>query len=141
MGAPVIIRSRGSFLNEVEAGSHKFTMDEPLSAGGTDTAATPYDMLAAALGGCTSMTLHFYAKREKLPLEGVDVTVTHDRQHAKDCADCTTQEGYIHRFDVRIRLHGPLSAEQKAQLLTIAGRCPVAKMLRSEIKIDEKLED
>jgi putative redox protein len=96
-------------------------------------------MLAAALGACTSMTLHFFAKREKIPLEGVDVTVTHDRQHAKDCADCTTQSGYIHRFKVEIRLRGTLTEEQKQKLLAIAVRCPVAKTLASEIKVDEVL--
>jgi uncharacterized OsmC-like protein len=139
MATPVIVRSRNSFRTEVEAGRHRFVLDEPLSADGTDEGPTPYDALAAALGGCTSMTLHFYARREKIPLEGVDVTITHDRQHAKDCADCMTQSGYIHRFEVVIGLHGPLSAEQKQQLLGIAKRCPVAKTLQNEIKIDEKL--
>jgi putative redox protein len=137
--APVIIRSRGSFVTEVEAGPHKFTLDEPMTAGGTNTGPTPYDALSAALGSCTAMTLHYYAKREGLPLEGVEVIVTHDRQHAKDCADCTTASGYIHRFKVAIKLEGPLDEEQKQRLLGIARRCPVAKTLSSEIKIDEEL--
>ncbi len=137
---PVTLRARGSFRTEVEAGPHSFVMDEPVSAGGGGEGATPYDMLAAALGGCTAMTLHFYARREKLPLEGVDITVTHDRQHAKDCADCMTQSGYIHRFRVEIRLHGEtLTDEQRQQLLAIAKRCPVVKTLSSEIKVDELL--
>jgi uncharacterized OsmC-like protein len=71
--------------------------------------------------------------------EGVDVTITHDRQHAKDCADCMTQSGFIHRFRVEITLHGPLSDTQKQELLKVAGRCPVAKTLQSEIRIDEML--
>jgi putative redox protein len=141
MNAPVIVRSRGTFRNEVEAGPHRFVLDEPLSAGGTASGPTPYDAIAAALGGCTSMTLHFYAKRENLPLEGVDVTVTHDRQHAKDCADCVTKDGFIHHFRVAIRMHGPLTLEQKQHLITIAARCPVAKTLSSEIKIEDVLEE
>lgn len=133
------MQARGSFRTEVTAGPHQFVLDEPVSAGGEGTGPTPYDMLGAALGGCTAMTLHFYARREKLPLEGVDVTVTHDRQHAKDCADCTTQAGYIHRFHLELRVHGPLTEEQRQQLLSIARRCPVARVLGSEIKIDEVL--
>jgi uncharacterized OsmC-like protein len=140
MGAPVVVRSRGAFRNEVEAGVHRWVLDEPASAGGTDEGPTPYDMLASALGGCTSMTLAFYARRENLPLEGVDVTVTHDRQSAKDCVDCTTQMGFIHRFHVAIQLHGPLTDEQRQHLLEVAGRCPVKKTLSSEIRIDEVLE-
>lgn len=136
---PVVVRSRGSFHTEVEAGPHRFVLDEPADVGGAGGGPTPYDALAAALGGCTAMTLQFYAKREKLPLEGVDVTVTHDRQHVKDCIDCTSTQGFIHRFKVEIALHGPLSEEQRQKLLTIAGRCPVAKTLQNEIRIDEVL--
>lgn len=134
-----MLHARGSFRTEVEAGPHRFVLDEPAEAGGEGAGPTPYDVLASALGGCTAMTLHFYAKRESLPLEGVDVSVTHDRQHAKDCADCTTRSGYIHRFRVEIRLYGTLSDEQRETLLGIARRCPVAKTLSAEIRIDEVL--
>ena len=138
--APVLLKGRGSFRTEVEAGPHRFVLDEPADVGGGGEGPTPYDALAAALGGCTAMTLHFYAKRAKLPLEGVDVEVTHDRQHVKDCIDCTSPEGYIHRFRVEITLHGDaLSEEQRQKLLVVAGRCPVAKMLQAEIRIDEVL--
>lgn len=139
MGQPVVVRSKGSFRNEVEAGRHRFVVDEPVQAGGQDEGPTPYDLLAAALAGCTSMTLVFYARREKLPLEAVNVTVTHDRSHARDCADCMTKSGFIHRFNVQIELFGPLAEEQRQKLLGVAGRCPVAKTLSSEIKIDETL--
>jgi putative redox protein len=96
-------------------------------------------MLAAALGGCTSMTLHFYAKREKIALEGVEVTVQHDREHAADCAECLTKSGYIHRFRVEIRLDGYLTEEDRQKLIAVAKRCPVSKTLSAEIKIDEVL--
>jgi putative redox protein len=138
---PVVLRTRGSFRTEVEAGPHHFVIDEPAAVGGNGEGPTPYDMLAAALGGCTAMTLHFYAKREKLPLEGSDVSVTHDRQHVKDCADCASPTGFIHRFRVEIRLLGDLTDEQRQRLLAIAARCPVAKTLQAEIRIDEVLVD
>jgi putative redox protein len=139
MPAPVVARSRDFFLPEVTAGRHRWTLDEPAEAGGTDQGPTPYDMLAAALGGCTAMTLRFYARREKLPLEEVAVRVTHDRQHAKDCADCTTKAGFIHRLHVDIALGGPLSAEQSQRLLAVAARCPVARTLESEIRVEHSL--
>ena len=139
--APVIARSRGGFRTEIEAGPHRLVADEPVDFGGTAEGPTPYDLLSAALAGCTAMTLQFYAKREKLPLEGVDVSVAHDRQHAKDCADCVTQAGFIHRFRVELALHGPLTPEQRQRLLDTARRCPVSRTLQSEIKIDEVLVD
>ena len=138
---PVIVRSAGSFRNEIEVGPHRIIADEPHEAGGTGEGPTPYDLLAAALGTCTSMTLQFYANREKIPLEGVEMTLLNDRMHAQDCADCTTTAGYIHRFDVKIRLRGPLTPEQRDQLLGVAKRCPVYKTLTSEIRIEEALEE
>ena len=141
MTTPVKLHTGDAFRTEVEAGPHHFVIDEPVEAGGTGAGPTPYDLLASALGGCTAMTLHYYAKREKLPLEGVDVTVSHDRQHAKDCADCVHQSGFIHRFRVEIRLRGDLTPEQRQRLLEIANRCPVKKTLSSEIKIDDVLVD
>jgi putative redox protein len=115
--------------------------DEPASAGGTEAGPTPYDFLAAGLGACTSMTLHFVAKRENIPLEGVEITVENDRMYAKDCADCLTASGYIHRFTVTIKLIGTLTPSQRERMLEIARRCPVHKTLTSEIRIDERLAD
>ena len=139
MAQPVTLSSRGSFRTEVTAGPHTWIMDEPTADGGAGEGPTPYDMLAAALGGCTSMTLHFYAKREKIALEGVQVTVVHDRQHAADCSDCLTTSGYIHRFRVEIKLDGYLTEDDRQKLLSVAKRCPVAKTLASEIRIEEVL--
>ena len=141
MPTTVILRLGEGFRTEAEAGEHRFVLDEPATAGGTDEGPTPYDALAAALGGCIAMTLRFYAKREKIPLEGVDVAVTHDREHAKDCAECLSKEGFIHRFKVQIALKGTLSDEQKTKLLDIAKRCPVSKVLQSEIRIDATLAE
>ena len=138
---PVIVRSAGSLRNDIEAGPHRLVADEPVSAGGTELGPTPYDFLAAALGTCTSMTLHVVAKRENIPLEGVEVTVENDRMYAKDCADCLSTTGYLHRFSVAIKLTGNLTPEQRERLLIVAERCPVNKTLRSEIRIDERLVD
>jgi putative redox protein len=79
------------------------------------------------------------AKRENIPLEGVEIQIANDRMYAKDCADCTSASGYIHRFDVRIKLIGNLTEQQRERLLSVAKRCPVAKTLTSEIKIEETL--
>ena len=104
---PVIARSAGSFRVDIEAGGHKLVADEPASRRRhrrrPDALRLPLRPRSPA---CTSMTMHFLAKRDNIPLEGVEVSVTNDRMYAKDCADCTSQSGYIHRFDVQIKLRG-----------------------------------
>ena len=136
---PVVLEAGTGFRNAVTAGKHQFVADEPIDAGGTDEGPTPYDFLCAALGGCTSMTMRVVAKRENIPLEGAQVEVKSDRMYAKDCADCTSPNGYIHKFDVRIKLKGNLTDAQRERLLSVAKRCPVAKTLTSEIRIEESL--
>lgn len=136
---PVIARGGKGFRNDIEAGKYKFVADEPVSAGGTDQGPTPYDYISAALAACTSMTMHFLAKRDNIPLEGVEVTVANDRMYAKDCADCASKSGYIHRFDVQIKLRGELTDEHRKRLLDAANRCPVRKTLTNEIRIEDRL--
>ncbi|SRR5712692_7005984 len=136
---PVIVRSGKSLRNEIEAGPHHLVADEPASAAGSDAGPTPYDFLSAGLGACTSMTLYILAKRENIPLEGVEIEVTNDRMYAKDCADCTSANGYIHRFSVALKLLGNLTDAQRARLFDVSKRCPVAKTLTSEIRIDHTL--
>jgi putative redox protein len=140
MGAPVIVRSQGAIRVDIESGAHKFIADEPVASGGSDLGPTPYDFMSAALGACTSMTLHIIAKRENIPLESLELRISNDRMYAKDCEDCLTASGYIHRFRIEIKLEGAgLTDAHRQRLLEIAKRCPVNKTLCNEIKIDEVL--
>ena len=136
----VIVRGAATgFVQEIEAGRHIFAADEPLTAGGTDTGPTPYDLLLAALGSCISMTLGLYARRKSWPLGSVTVGLRHSRIHAEDCGNCETKDGTLDRIDVAIEMPGPLTDEQRARLLEIAGRCPVHRTRRSEIDIRSRL--
>jgi putative redox protein len=127
------------FAQEISVGRHRLAGDEPTSAGGTDTGPNPYDLLLAALGSCTSMTVALYARRKQWPLEAVTVRLRHSKIHAADCESCETREGRIDRIDGDVELVGPLSQEQRARLLEIANRCPVHRTLVSEIDIQTRL--
>jgi uncharacterized OsmC-like protein len=139
--ASVIVRGGATgFAQEIEAGRHRLVADEPAEAGGgTDAGPSPYDLLLAALGACTSMTVSMYARRKRWPLEGVTVRLRHARIHAEDCAECETKEGMLDRIEREITLTGPLDAEQRGRLLEIANRCPVHRTLVSEIDIRTRL--
>jgi putative redox protein len=125
------------FLQDVHAGArHHILADEPLSYGGTNRGLTPYQLLAAGLGACTSMTIRMYARRRGLPLTHVSVDVTHDRVHAQDAA---TPGNPIDRFTRLIRLEGDLDAAQRDKLMEIADKCPVHKTLEHGAHIVTKL--
>jgi len=140
-GVVEVMGGSAGYLQQVVAGPHRFVADEPLSAGGTDLGPTPYDLLLAGLGACTSMTLKMYADRKGWPLEQVDVRLQHDRVHAKDCEDCASSKGRVDVIERVVRVEGDLDAEQRARLLEIADRCPVHRTLENEIKIRTRVDD
>lgn len=120
---------------EVEARGHAFAADEPASLGGTETGPTPYDLIAAALGTCTAITLRLYADRKGWPLDGVDVHLTHARVHAEDCLACEKQPRGMDEITRVVALRGPLTDEQRARLLEIADKCPVHETLVRGVRV------
>jgi len=134
-GVVIVRGAADGFAQEVIAGSHHFQVDEPAAVGGTDSGPTPYDLLLAALGSCTSMTVAIYARRKKWPLERVTVHLRHSRVHAEDCVACETEDAKITVIERDIQLDGALDEDQRARLLAIADRCPVHLTLTSRIEI------
>ena len=126
----------GKFAQHVVVGPHHLRGDEPVSHGGHDTGPSPYDLLLAALGTCTSMTLRMYAEHKGLPLESVEVELSHGKIHASDCKECETETGRIDKIDRIIRITGKLNDEQRKRLLEIADKCPVHKTLHSEVIVN-----
>ena len=94
----VRLEEEDGFTTEILAGPHNFVADEPESVGGHDFGPDPYELLSAALGACTAMTLRMYAARKKWDLKQVDVHIDHHKIYAKDCQQCDTQEGKIDQF-------------------------------------------
>lgn len=126
----------GGLRTAVEAGGFPLTADEPPSVeGGTGEGPTPYDLLAAALASCTTMTMQMYAGRKDWPLEEAHARVEHEKVHAEDCAHCEQEEGKIDRFTRTLRLAGPLTGEQRQRLVEIAERCPVHQTLEGAVDI------
>jgi putative redox protein len=137
----VIVRGAADgFVQEITAGAQHLRSDEPGSAGGTDSGPTPYDLLLAALGSCTSMTVAMYARRKQWPLKRVTVRLRHSRVHAEDCAACETQDAKLTVIDRDIELDGSLDEDQRARLLAIANRCPIHLTLTSRIDIRSRLQ-
>src|SRR5216684_3756415 len=125
---------RSGLLQTIRIGQHCLHSDEPADWG-NDGGPDPYELLLAALGACTSMTLRMYADRKQWPLQGVQVRLGHSRVHAEDCAVCDTREGMLDQIDCEISLIGDLSESQRQRLMQIANHCPVHRTLLGEIQI------
>ena len=131
----VVVETGSSYTTEIWAQGHALVADEPTRLGGNDAGPTPYDLVLAGLGACTSITLRMYASRKEWPLEGVVVGLDHHKVHLDDCEDCEDDDARVDEVDRRITLLGPLSDEQRERLMQIADRCPVHKTLDAGVRI------
>ena len=131
------------FRTQITAGGHHLIADEPKEAGGTDEGPSPYELLLAALGACTAMTLKMYVERKKLPITDVEVLLTFDRIHIDDCESCVKEERLnaleVQHISRLIYVTGDVTEEQKERLLYIAGRCPVHVTLHSNPHVEDAL--
>jgi len=124
-----------AYVQTLSIGPHQLLADEPTDAGGTDAGPNPYELVMAALGACTSMTVRMYAERRQWPLEKVHVRATFSRLHAADCGNCNRKKGIVNRIEKEITLVGDLSETQRQRLLRVANNCPVHRVLASTIEI------
>ena len=104
----------------VAVGGHSFAVDEPTANGGEDAGVTPHDLYDSALGACKAMTMLWYANRKHIPLENIEVTVERDSSEER--------KG-VYRLRVLLAVTGPMTAEQRQELLDVAEKCPVHKLM------------
>jgi uncharacterized OsmC-like protein len=141
MPRSVLVRSGPSrYVQSMSVGPHVLQADEPSEYGGNDVGPNPYELLLAALGACTSMTVRMYAERKQWPLEGVQVNLSYAKIHAEDCAECETKIGMVDRIELAVSFTGDLSQEQQRKLMEIANKCPVHRTLVSRVEIATRLE-
>jgi len=130
MSITVIRDRRGKMKHVVRVREHQFVVDESAANGGEDAGPTPHDLYDAALGACKALTVLWYAQRKSIPVEEIMVTVDHD--------DADEHKG-VYRLHATLALTGALTDAQRQELLAVAGKCPVHKLMTevtAEIRTD-----
>ncbi|MGH7664592.1 MAG: bifunctional alpha/beta hydrolase/OsmC family protein [Gemmatimonadaceae bacterium] len=136
----VAVTAAGGFRTEITTRGHGLVADEPVALGGMDLGPSPYDLLAAALGACTTMTVRMYADRKQWPLEEVSARLHHTKVHAEDEEKIEGEEpARLDHIDRELTLTGDLDEKQRARLLEIAERCPVHRTLAAGVDVTTRL--
>ena len=120
MSIEVIRDTAQKMKHTVHVRQHSFAVDEPPANGGDDLGPTPHDVYDSALGACKALTMLWYARRRQIPLEDVRVSVERD--------DSQERSG-TYRLKIQLELGGALSDAQRQELLNVAGKCPVHKLM------------
>jgi len=115
------------YATAIATGKHKFVADEGLALGGKDAGPGPYDLLVAALGACTVITLRMYAKRKQWPVTGVQADIHFGRDGENEI---------INRV---LHIEGRLDETQRSRMADIAERTPVTLTLKNGLEIRTRL--
>ncbi|MFO8147333.1 MAG: alpha/beta fold hydrolase [Bacteroidota bacterium] len=126
---------KSGFTTRIKAGNHHLVADEPVVAGGNDFGPDPYQLIAAGLAACTSMTIQMYVRRKKWNLETVETHINHSKSYIEDCVNCESASAKIDTFEREIVLTGELDEKQKQRILQIADKCPVHKTLHTKVQV------
>ncbi|MFZ4814961.1 MAG: OsmC family protein [Phototrophicaceae bacterium] len=132
------VATESGYRTTMTTRSHRWHGDMNTDAGGTDTAPNPEELLLGALGSCIVMTLQLYAVRKGWPLERVEIDLELDKRRAEELPEYTGDQKEVSTITQKIVLHGALDAEQRARLMEIATKCPVSKVLRSDVFFSEE---
>lgn len=130
-----VATGREGFRTTIGVRAHTLLADEPVAVGGTDTGPTPYDLLVAALGACTTMTVQLYARRKGWPLEEAVARLRHAKVYAADQERCEDEPVRLDRVERELELRGALDDAQRQRLLEIADRCPVHRTMEGGVEI------
>ncbi len=135
----VYLNNEDNLTNHVYTEKHHLVADEPVSFGGDDLGPSPYELLNAAVGSCTVLTLKLYAQRKKWDLQEVFVYLTYAKKHAQELDLELENMGKLDSIVKKIKLVGNLDATQRARLLEIASRCPVHKTVSNKVYFKSEL--
>src|SRR5215203_4504356 len=127
-----------TYQTRIDTGDLALIGDEPIESGGDGLGPNPYELLLAALGQCTVLTILLYARRKGWPVEGVSVRANHERLVVSEEIDGELIRKKVERIVQEIVLQGNLDEDQRARLIEIAGKCPVHRTMTGDLEILER---
>lgn len=110
----------GPMKHRVQIRGHEIVVDEGADNGGEDSGPNPHDLYDSALGACKALTVLWYANRKQIPVENIDVVVERD---------ASEESKGIYRLITKLAVTGDLTDAQREQLLNVAGKCPLHKLM------------
>ena len=116
----VVLDQQAQPRHEIQMGSYRLPAELSGEGGGAAPAPSPHDLYDAALGACKALTVLWYAQHKDIPVQGIEVSVERD---------ASQERAGIYRLSAALSLTGELSAAQRQELLRVAQKCPIHKLM------------
>ena len=124
--APIVVTHEHGLRFAAKVRSHTVLVDQPLGAGGEDSAPMPTELLGVSLGTCVALYVHQYCSARELPHEGMRVEV---EQHS------ARNPSRVAHFDVRVVMAAPLPPAHVEILERVVHSCPVHNTLAQGVTV------
>jgi len=138
MAEKVLVRQNNQFEISFQA-SDPHDEEEALDPVSYIHQLTPYGMMLASLGSCTTIVLHTYSQNHGLNLEEVEIVLKYERVFKEDCENCEHIDRYEEHIEEEIQFFGDLSPDERKKLMRIAHQCSIHKMFESGIEIKSQM--
>lgn len=100
--------------------NHQFDSDVSVAEGGTDDGPSPHDLYDAALGACKALTVMWFAKKKGISVDDI---------HTEVVSDNSQERAGVYKLNTRLVISGSISDAEFAQLVAVAEKCPVHKLM------------
>lgn len=102
--------------------SHTLSSDVSVAEGGADEGPSPHDLYDAALGACKALTVMWFAKKKGIAVDDIRTEVV---------SDSSQERSGVYKLRTKLIIHGAISDAEFAQLVAVAEKCPVHKLMTS----------
>jgi putative redox protein len=102
--------------------SHKLSADVLVTEGGADDGPSPHELYDAALGACKALTVMWFAKKKGIAVDDVRTEVVSDNSQ---------ERSGVYKLHTKLVIHGAISDAEFSQLVAVAEKCPVHKLMTS----------
>ena len=115
-------KANAAMAQTVTIGHHAWLVDVSAEEGGADEGPSPHDLYDAALGACKALTVMWFARKKGIAVDDVQTKIVRD--------DADEREG-VYRLKAELLISGSFSDTEFAQLVAVADKCPVHKLMTS----------
>lgn len=128
----IVATHAGGEAFDVSVRGHTIRTDQPSTAGGTDSAPTPLELITAGLASCVALYVHRFCVLNGVDANGLAVEVI---------PLWRAEPGRIARFEVLLHMPASVSSAIREELEAVARSCPVHNTLNEPAEITVRTLD
>jgi putative redox protein len=123
MSSEMVVTLPGGKRVDTRIGQHVVRTDQPVAAGGEDSAPAPFGLFLASIGTCAGIYVAGFCQKRGLPTDGIRLV---QRNHLDP------ETGVLARVDIDIEVPPSFPEKYREALVRVAEQCAVKKAIQAQ---------